>query len=176
MSCLVVNSNTKKYITDMGQYKFTFEGTPFEAETAAALAELYREVTAGTAVASGRSGAFTAKNRPEKQQKTQRTISKESETEFPEWVPDSSLKFLTAVANAGPHGADSETMMKALGINKPKALGGRSAMINRLIEDTGWPQSQVYDNRRTSAGRFWKARKHLPDALTEIQNRLRKSA
>lgn len=156
----------------MGQYKFTFEGTPFEAETAAALAELYREVTAGTAVASSRSGAFTAKNRPEKQQKTQRTISKESETKFPEWVPDSALKFLVAVRNAGPSGADSEAMMKALGVTKPKALGGRSAIINRLIEDTGFAQGQVYDNRRTSAGRFWKPRKHLPEAIAAIQNRL----
>jgi hypothetical protein len=148
----------------MSKFSFDYEGTTFNAETAAGLVELYRELRSEKPVIRAKS-SFSAKAFSEK-------VDRAQSKKFPAWVPEATLKFLVTINNAGPEGADSATMMKALGLDEPKAFGGRSAMINRLIEDTGYAQAQVYDNTRTSAGRVWKARKHLPDAIRAVQDGL----
>jgi hypothetical protein len=149
----------------MSQFNFIFEGTTFNADTAAGLVELYRALRSEKPVTRAKESFAT-------KVAAQKVFDHAQSKKFPEWVPEAALKFLTVINNAGPEGADSATMMKALGISEPKAFGGRSAMINRLIEDTGYAQAQVYDNTRTSAGRIWKARKHLPDAIAAIQDGL----
>lgn len=146
--------------------KLNFDGVEFEAATAAEAAELYRQLRTASAVptpAAARAAPHVAK--PPR-------ADDEPEGSFPDWAPGAAVAFLKAIRDAGPQGADSATMMKALGISLPKALGGRSAIINRLIVDCGLNPTQVYDNKRTGQGRFWKPKKHLPDAISAIEKRV----
>ena len=76
-------------------------------------------------------------------------------SDFKEWVLPSALEFLTAIQGSPKPGATAEVMMRALGIDDPKAFGGRTASINKLIASAGFKVDLVYDATRTSAGRFW---------------------
>jgi hypothetical protein len=147
--------------------KLNFDGMEFEAATAAEAAELYRQLRNASTVpppSAARAPIIHANKQPRTED--------EPEGSFPDWTPIAAIAFLKAIRDAGPQGAGSGTMMAALGITMPKALGGRSAIINRLIVDCGLNPSQVYDNKRTGQGRFWKMKRHLPDAISAIEKRL----
>jgi hypothetical protein len=155
------------YPTGMG-IKIMYEGVQFEASDAAEAAELFRQLRGGPvpSIRVNPPQPATASKGPQYQSVLP--------TEFPDWVAPAALKFLVAIREAPSEGADSATMMKALGLalDQPKALGGRSAMINRLIEDTGLSPSSVYDNKRTGKGRFWKPKRYLSEAIANVEKRL----
>jgi len=155
----------------MSGFKFTFDGIPFEADTATGAAELFHALK-NAGVRPAMESAAPKKPVTKRAKTTRIATVTLLDSAFPDWVPEAAFKFLSAIRDAGQSGADSETMMKALGIDQPKALGGRSAIINRFIESTGHTQAQVYDNKRTSAGRFWKPRKHLGDVIDVISDGL----
>lgn len=90
----------------------------------------------------------------------------------PDWAPPSTLKFLTAIRDGGTAGTESEAIMKALGVSKPKAIGSRSATINRVLEQLGFKPAQVYGNDRTANGRVWKPRRLMQDAIAALEKRL----
>jgi hypothetical protein len=80
------------------------------------------------------------------------------------------LDFLGVIRRAGPDGADAEKIMAALR-TKGKGIGGRSGMINGMLKNLGIEPDHVYDNSRTSAGRFWKAQRKLEEAIEAIRRR-----
>lgn len=90
----------------------------------------------------------------------------------PDWAPPSTLKFLSAIRDGGSAGTESEAVMKALGVTKPKAIGSRSATINRVLEQLGFKPAQVYGNDRTANGRVWKPRRLMQDAIAALEKRL----
>jgi hypothetical protein len=89
--------------------------------------------------------------------------------EFSDWVVPSAIKFLGTIQQASASGASAQEIMQAIGISDPKAFGGRSAAINKLITRTGFSVSQVYDASRNGQGRFWKGKSKLGEALNVIK-------
>lgn len=153
----------------MSNYRFTHNGTPFEADTAQGLKELYEMIVLMRPTPVKPPSATAPKSKPPAAPVDDDRIPLSA---FPEWAPKATLDFLRAIVAAPPDGADSEMMKRALGVTEPKALGGRSAVINRLIESTGFRLHQVYDNTRTAKGRFWKSRKAIDDVIAEIERRI----
>lgn len=147
--------------------KVVFQGAEIEVQTLAEAAELVRMLT--DAATPQAEPARQSIRKPVARQPKAKSSANSS---FPDWAPQAALSFLTTIRDAGQSGAHTDAMMKSLGITAPKALGGRSAIINRVIEDIGYAQTQVYDNKRTAAGRIWKPRKHLQDAIKALQDHL----
>jgi hypothetical protein len=94
-------------------------------------------------------------------------------TGVPEWAPESALQFLLAIRDGGNSGTEVEALMHALRVTKPKAIGGRSAIINRLLNQMGFDPGLVYDNKRTANGRIWKPKRAISEAIAALE---RKSA
>jgi len=91
---------------------------------------------------------------------------------FKDWVVPAAYKFLAAIMESPPGGATAEVMMRALGIDNPKAFGGQSAAINKLIQRCGFTLEHVYETTSTAGGRFWRARPKIAEAL-ELVRRMR---
>lgn len=87
-----------------------------------------------------------------------------------DWVIPSAIKMLTTISESSAPGADRDTIMRAMGIDDPKAFGGRSAAINKLLEKLGFQVNHVYEGVRNPQGKFWKGRAKLNEALATIRS------
>jgi hypothetical protein len=148
--------------------KFSVDGIEFTADTAAEAAAMLRELRMHRGVSStlaGRRGRAGAAPRGDH-------APGELKAEFPAWAHGAALKFLTTIRDGGSKGIGSTLVMKALDTTKPKAIGGRSAIINRLLQELGFSPSQVYDNSRTPIGRVWAPKKQIGVAIDKLQQDL----
>jgi len=84
------------------------------------------------------------------------------------------LRFLKTVRDGQANGGvQSNAIMSALGVTKPKAIGSKSASINKLIKSLGFSVSAVYVNPRSpDIGRIWKPRRNMAQAIAQIEQRL----
>jgi hypothetical protein len=150
--------------------KFTVEGIDFTVDTAAEVAAIVRELRGLRRVAMKAAPVETmAKNAANAKAERE---SNEPDAGFPNWAPGAALKFLTTIRDGGPNGVSAEPIMRALNASTPKAIGGRSAIINRLLRKHGFTPTHVYDNERTQKGRVWIPRKQLPNAISQLEQGL----
>lgn len=84
-------------------------------------------------------------------------------------VVNSALKFLQTIRDAGPSGADADTIAKALKAANGKGIGGRINPINTLLDGLGFKVKAVYDNSRTLDGRRWTMGRKFKQALESVQ-------
>jgi hypothetical protein len=149
-------------------YRVNLDGS-IDAATAAEaveLAELMRARNAAKPAVSA-ADAKSAKILPKPMMSPE--LAQEIIGEFSDWVVPSAIKFLGTIQEAQSTGASAQQIMQAIGISDPKAFGGRSATINKLITRTGFSVSQVYDASRNGQVRFWKGKAKLGEALNIIK-------
>ena len=63
---------------------------------------------------------------------------------------EAAVIFLKALDDAWPEGVSGDVLCNALGLSHPKALGGRLALINEFIKESGFDADKVYFMRRDS--------------------------
>jgi hypothetical protein len=83
------------------------------------------------------------------------------------------IDFLKAIQNGGQGGIGTEKIISALGVPHGRAIGGRLAIINRLLEERQFSKGQVYSNKKTANGRVWKSRKGIEAAITAMDQYLK---
>jgi Trp operon repressor len=81
-------------------------------------------------------------------------------------------RFLEALKKAGPDGVSTDTVAMAVGVDHPKAVGGRMARINNLLEAFQLDQRNIYSNLKTANGRIWKPRRGIDSAISQISQQL----
>jgi hypothetical protein len=80
------------------------------------------------------------------------------------------LDFVTFLRKAGPEGATTEQVMVPLGVTDSKGVGGRMAIVNRLLESvTNVPVGQIYSNEKGEDGRVWMAGRSIDLASNELR-------
>jgi hypothetical protein len=81
---------------------------------------------------------------------------------------EATLAFLSAIRDAGTQGAEVTQIMHALGVRAPKGVGSRTTIVDKSLKEIGFTAEEVYDNERTSQGRFWRAGPRLFEAIDFI--------
>jgi hypothetical protein len=76
--------------------------------------------------------------------------------------------FLNAIAQADEDGIGQEEMMKAIKVEHPKGIGGRSVRINNWLLRKGFELEDVYETRKTATGRVWRSRRRIQEAIGEL--------
>lgn len=80
--------------------------------------------------------------------------------------------FLTILERQWPEGASGERLSEALGLNHPKALGGRLALINQRIKEFGFAPENVYSVKRdttTEGKRMWFSGKDFDELMKQVR-------
>jgi hypothetical protein len=77
--------------------------------------------------------------------------------------------FLMAIASADADGPTTEEIMSAVDVTAGRGIGGRLVRINNFLLKAGLNPKDVYDNRKTSEGRVWRAGPRLIDAIQVIK-------
>lgn len=80
--------------------------------------------------------------------------------------------FLGVMERQWPEGASGEQLTEALGLNHPKALGGRLALINTKIKELGFEPEDVYFVKRdssTDGKRIWFSGKDCAALLKQLR-------
>lgn len=93
-------------------------------------------------------------------------------TSFDPAIATMTLRFLKAIRDGGSSGVQSEAIMKALEVERPKAVGSRSAAVNRLLKGLQFSPGKVYDNPKTFNGRIWTPKKQMQAAITALEQRM----
>lgn len=94
-------------------------------------------------------------------------------TELNPATAGTALKFLKAIrAGSQSGGVQAEALMSVLAITAPKAIGSKSAAVNKVITNLGLKPKTVYINPRTAAGRIWKGGRNLDHAIQLLEQRL----
>lgn len=88
---------------------------------------------------------------------------------FAEWAPSATLGMLMAIRNSSQHGPSSDEMMRAMGASDGKALGGRTAQANRLLDHLGFDVDDVYTSTKDSKQRYWRAGPRIDDAIRTVK-------
>jgi hypothetical protein len=88
-------------------------------------------------------------------------------------VVRAAIDFLKAMQSGGPAGVNSDRIITALGVPHGRAIGGRLALVNKLLEGHQLSKAQVYSNKKTAKGRVWKGRKSLEAAITALEQQLK---
>ena len=84
------------------------------------------------------------------------------------------IDFLKLIAEYGMSGVKLDAIMKILRVDHPKAVGSKSAAINRKIEEYGFDPDDVYTNPRDSTGdRSWRPGPALKEAINALEGRKR---
>jgi len=81
------------------------------------------------------------------------------------------VDFLSLIRNAGDSGIAVSGLMPAVQARRPKGVGARAGMINKLLVELGFDPSQVYENPRTPEGRLWKAGPKMDAALEAVKRK-----
>jgi hypothetical protein len=80
-----------------------------------------------------------------------------------------SLKMLRAIQNA-PKGIKADGIMPLIGVSSPKAIGSKTAGMNKILRDLGLKQHAVYKNpRKAREGRTWYPGRKIADAIAAIE-------
>jgi hypothetical protein len=154
MSCPEKNMRSSVYIVGEPAYyddmlKININGYEVTASSAAEIAALLRELANTDAPKLGRPKLnLPAKNGAE--------------------GAGRALEFLGIVA-AGDGGADSKMVMKALGTNEPKGVGGRLVNVNNLLLKLGFSPDDVYHKVRTPDGKRWRQAPKIAQAIAAIR-------
>ena len=86
-------------------------------------------------------------------------------------VKYAAVDFLSLIRNAGDNGISVAGLMPAVQARRPKGVGARAGMINKLLVELGFDPAQVYENPRTSEGRIWKAGPKMDAALEAVKRK-----
>jgi hypothetical protein len=135
----------------MATIKLIVEGVPVEVETVSDALELIRASAAP----------------PQQQQ-----LSKVNGSKYvpPADALDWTDSFLSAIRTSGSGGVETQTIVHALGVKHPKAVGGRMAVVNKILEQRSFEPRDVYSNDRNQDGvRMWRQRGKLDAALAAIR-------
>lgn len=92
--------------------------------------------------------------------------------EFDPNAADTALKFLKAIRTGQTVGIHARVLMDALGVTVPKAIGSKSAAVNKTITRLGLKPKTVYSNPRTADGRVWKPGRKMGEAIQMLEERL----
>jgi hypothetical protein len=84
------------------------------------------------------------------------------------------IAFLESIVGAGDKGSEADQIMRAVGIDKPKALGGVSVRVNNVLLKHQFKPEDVYSNRRPTDGspRTWKSGHRIQEALESLRKAL----
>jgi hypothetical protein len=138
--------------------RFSLEGIPVETSTAAEAVELIRAFKAAAA-----DGPVQPVHPDRGHQQNGYVAPAGAHS----WAKD----FLLEIRNSGSAGARTEQIAEALGVESTKGIGGKLAIINRVIEHTGFKPQDTYNNDRTPEGRFWKPRPKIDAAIAALEQR-----
>jgi hypothetical protein len=83
--------------------------------------------------------------------------------EFDPNAADTALKFLKAIRQSGE--LEAKGLMQVLGVTAPKAIGSKSATVNKTLTRLGLKPKAVYNNPRTPEGRVWKPGRKMGEAI-----------
>jgi len=81
--------------------------------------------------------------------------------------------FLRAINSNGNAGVPTDRIVTALDVSHGKAIGGRLALINKVLEGKGISPKDVYSNKKTAEGRIWKPKKALESIISSIDQQLK---
>ncbi len=84
------------------------------------------------------------------------------------WTVD----LLQAIKAGGNLGVESDKILPVLNVTSAKGIGGRMAIINKLLVENGLVLRDVYSNKKTPNGRIWKARKGIDNAIELLERKL----
>lgn len=77
--------------------------------------------------------------------------------------------FLNAIHGGGERGVNTGKIMRAVGIESPRAFGNRGKNINRLLKGLGFEPHDVYTNARNDKGdREWKQGPKFAQAMEAV--------
>jgi hypothetical protein len=79
------------------------------------------------------------------------------------------LKLLRAIQNA-PKGIKADGIMPLIGVSTPKAIGSKTAALNKIIKDLGFKKQMVYRNpRKPGEGRTWYPGRKIANVIAAIE-------
>jgi len=160
----------------MGTFTIKVNGYEVSASTPADAAELLRELSKGGKASdilppmNAAQKDLFQKN-PRKTGTTSIIGGDELEPMKPEQA-SMTLEFLKAIRDGGATGVTAPVLMKVLGVTAPKAIGSKSATINKIIKQVGLADSRVYTNPKTANGRIWRPARRMNEAIQLIEKRL----
>ena len=151
----------------------TVHGIPVTVSSAAEAAQLLRELGAGggatpaPAAAPASPPAAVAPPRFRQEQESFSLVPVDPT------VGALAIRFLKAIRE-NPDGIQVDGIMAAIGLDKPKAVGSRSAAINSLLKNLGFKVEAVYRNPRQGkdGGRLWQPARKIGEAISLIEQRL----
>lgn len=83
------------------------------------------------------------------------------------------VEFLKAISGGGQAGVRTDRIIVALGVPHGRAIGGRLALVNKLLEEKAYTKTHVYSNKKTADGRIWKPRKSIEAAIATLEAQLK---
>ena len=88
----------------------------------------------------------------------------------PAGAVDWTAAFLSTIRSAGNSGALTERIVNALDVDHPKAVGGRLAIVNRILASRGFKKENVYSNDKSPEGpRLWRPKAQMDAALAAVK-------
>jgi hypothetical protein len=79
------------------------------------------------------------------------------------------LKLLQSIKSVGREGLGTAGMMEALGADKPKGLGSKTAIVNALLQGYGFTPTAVYVGARTRHGKVFTAGRKIDEAIAACE-------
>jgi len=151
----------------MATITFKIDGIEISASSVADAAELIRELK------KDRSADEAKPEPPKIERNGHRVLVVGNEEDFAAIDADNgkmALNFLSTIRDGG--NVPAATLMKVFGVTAPKALGSKSATVNKVIKAVGLKPGMVYKNPKTQEGRTWKPGRRMGDAIQLIEKRL----
>jgi hypothetical protein len=159
----------------MGTYTINYDGIEITASSPADAAALVRELKSGKSSQNGQLLPAEGKSQGSSS-RTQQVIMIGSDDDLDPISPENTrmaLEFLKAIRDgAAIGGIQAAVLVKVLGVSAPKAIGSKSATINKLIKRIGLGVEKVYTNPKTASGRIWRPGRKMNYAIDLIEQRL----
>jgi hypothetical protein len=158
----------------MATYTIKVDGIEITAASAADAVALVRELKGGKSSQNGQAPPIAEK--PPQENPRQQVLLAGSADDLDPISPENtrmSLEFLKAIRDgADSGGIMAPVLVKLLGVSAPKAIGSKSATVNKVIKRTGLSVTKVYVNPKTPSGRIWRPGRKMNEAIHLIEQRL----
>ena len=151
----------------MNTIKLTIKGYPVEVSTAADAFELIRLAEEEAAVT--RSALPNAGGNGRSKRETTRHAIDAADSQTLRLT----LDFMRAIQGQGQVGVSTDRIQTVLGVSSGRAIGGRLALINRILEDQQFSVRDIYSNKKSAEGRIWKPKKSIDAAISVIDQKLK---
>jgi hypothetical protein len=144
------------------------DGEFFEVECSTAEEVLALKYAQSSKNQANTSNGQVRKNEPAKQPKSAKAINEVASSDR-----EIALKLLGAIQHAGPQGASSDALMKAVDVKKSHLLGGRMIRAIGVFKAVGYEPEDLFDMVTVYSGGqrkfFRKAKPKIADAIAKLR-------